>query len=106
MKRWSRGLTLPQTLTAIVVAAVACAVLSPWMAGLVAAVAVVGCLLVSFRRASASDLFVLLGIALVLGGLITAAERGRRHPVPTARRPSPAATAVGPAGPAPGGSAR
>ncbi|MHB1558359.1 MAG: hypothetical protein ACYC61_12940 [Isosphaeraceae bacterium] len=92
MKRWSRGLTLPRVLTTIVVAAVACAVLHPWLAGLVAAVAVVGCLLVSFRLAPTSDLFVLVVIAFVLGGLITAAERGRRNCGPATPAPAAAGT--------------
>lgn len=94
MRRWSRGLTLPQILTAIVVAAVACSVPSPWMAGLVAAAAVVGCVLVSLRLAPASALFVLLGIALVLGGLITAADRGRRPCRTGARRLGPLSPAA------------
>ncbi len=69
-----------------------------------ATLAVVGCVLVSLRWMLGTDLYVLLGVAFVIGGLITAAGRERRQPGrgPAAAPARRAAPAGGPNGPMPG----
>ena len=89
----SRGLTILQGTAVILAVAFACAALQAWMAALVATSALVGCLLVSLRRAPVSDLFVLMLISVLLGGLITVAERARGEPKPPPQRTRPAAVA-------------